>query len=57
MATTVVPLQRIQVRKGVTLLHRRLFQVYGILCNLMQAVCSAIKHDHEAAHVAHNSVI
>jgi hypothetical protein len=23
----------------------------------MQTVCSAIKHDHEAAHVAHDSVI
>ena len=29
----------------------------GLLYNPMQIVCSAIKHDHEAAHVAHDSVV
>jgi hypothetical protein len=30
---------------------------YGIVCNPTQIVCSAIKHDHEAAPVAHDSTI
>ena len=29
----------------------------GTLSNLMQLMCSAIKHHHEAAHVAHDSIV